>query len=193
MVRKMLTIVVLAFIGLVGTGGLATAAPYPPPPQNSISITITVVNGVVTVVGTGFFAGEPITITITYELPSGLRSSESLSEAGVKAVESTVADSAGNFSTPVVFTQAGPATGTATGTISGATATYYWAGTSAGTGSGSGSGYSTGSTTTTSLASTGTSIAGPIAIGAAALLAGLALLFFGTRGVIRRKSTGASS
>src|ERR1700712_94672 len=65
MVRKMLTIVVLAFIGLVGTGGLATAAPYPPPPQNSISITITVVNGVVTVVGTGFFAGEPITITIT--------------------------------------------------------------------------------------------------------------------------------
>jgi hypothetical protein len=39
-----------------------------------------------------------------------------------------------------------------------------------------------------SLASTGASIAGPIAIGAAALFSGLVLLFFGTRGVVRRKS-----
>ena len=39
-----------------------------------------------------------------------------------------------------------------------------------------------------SLASTGASIAGPIAIGAAALFSGLVLLFFGTRGVVRRKN-----
>jgi hypothetical protein len=44
-----------------------------------------------------------------------------------------------------------------------------------------------------SLASTGASIAGPIAIGAAALFSGLVLLFFGTRGVVRRKSSGRAA
>ena len=38
------------------------------------------------------------------------------------------------------------------------------------------------------LARTGASIAGPLAIGFVALFAGLALLFFGTRGVRQRKS-----
>jgi hypothetical protein len=42
------------------------------------------------------------------------------------------------------------------------------------------------------LAYTGASVAGPLAIGLAALLLGLGLLFFGTRGVIRRKSAASA-
>ena len=58
---------------------------------------------------------------------------------------------------------------------------------SAGTGGGSGStGSSSGSG---DLAYTGASIAGPLAIGFVALAAGLALLFFGTRGVRRRRQS----
>lgn len=76
-------------------------------------------------------------------------------------------------------------------------------GTGSGSGSGSGSGgsganqnyssgYATGGDNVSSgyagLASTGASIGAPLAIGIGALLAGLTLLFFGTRGVLRRKS-----
>ncbi|MFN8200779.1 MAG: hypothetical protein U0R72_21005 [Nakamurella multipartita] len=50
----------------------------------------------------------------------------------------------------------------------------------------SGSGYA-------GLASTGASIGAPLAIGIVALLAGLTLLFFGTRGVLRRKSVKSGS
>ena len=50
----------------------------------------------------------------------------------------------------------------------------------------SGSGYA-------GLASTGASIGAPLDIGIVALLAGLTLLFFGTRGVLRRKSVKSGS
>ncbi len=54
--------------------------------------------------------------------------------------------------------------------------------------SGTGGGGSAGTTSGDGgLAYTGASIAGPLAIGFIALAAGLALLFFGTRGVRRRR------
>lgn len=101
---------------------------------------------------------------------------------------------------PGVPTAAGGGSGTVGGSGSGS-----GTGSSSGSGSGSGnsgsaysgtSGYSTGGNVSSGyagLASTGASIGAPLAIGIVALLAGLTLLFFGTRGVLRRKSVKSGS
>lgn len=95
------------------------------------------------------------------------------------------------------------------GSSAGVGGSYYSAdgsGSSAGTGSSGGTGYSSGTGSSggsvqgaygsdyaatgaygSGLANTGASIAGPMAIGIGTLTVGLGLLFFGTRGVIRRK------
>lgn len=54
-----------------------------------------------------------------------------------------------------------------------------------------GNGYAATGAYGSSLANTGASIAGPMAIGLGTLTVGLGLLFFGTRGVIRRKRSNA--
>lgn len=92
---------------------------------------------------------------------------------------------------------AGSGSGSSGGSGSGSSSGGYY---SSGSGSSGGSqgaynsdyaatgGYSSGN----SLASTGASIAGPMAIGIGTLTVGLGLLFFGTRGVIRRKGARTS-
>ena len=198
MLRRSLAALAIALTGLVVMSGTAMAAPTYAP----ATLTITSEGGgVYTVTGGNFGTPEgsdsSVDVTVGYTAPSGLRHSAGLAQAAAAAMVSIVPDADGNFSTTVNLTQVGTAVVTAVGSPSGKTA-------SASVVVGSGT-----ATTTTvvvtgpayvtpggtyydssgSLASTGASIAGPIAIGAAALLAGLALLFFGTRGVIRRKGS----
>ncbi len=77
------------------------------------------------------------------------------------------------------------------GSSSGGSGVVVGNGSSGSGSSGTGGGGSTGGTSSGSgdLAYTGASIAGPLAIGFVALAAGLALLFFGTRGVRRRRQS----
>jgi len=203
----MLSVLGIAFISLFAMGGVSSAAPapvvYPPEPSVTVNVNITIIfivnGGVVNFFGSGFDPLEGLDITVTYGPPSGLRSTPALAEASAAKRLTAQADAAGNFSTPVTLTQVGTATLTATGQSSGKSAsltvevfqnesdyTGLVAGgsSSGGTWTGTSSGSSSGA-----LASTGASVAGPIAIGAAALFAGLAMLFFGTRGVIRRKGS----
>ena len=206
MVRKMLSVLGIAFISLLAMGGVSSAAPapvvYPAPPTVIVNVNINIIfivnGGTVIFFGSGFDPLEGLDITVTYGPPSGLRSTPALAEAAAAKRLTTQADSAGNFSTPVNLTQVGTATLTATGQTSGKSASItvevfqnesdytgvVTGGSSSGTWTGTSGGSSSGA-----LASTGASVAGPIAIGAAALFAGLAMLFFGTRGVIRRKSS----
>lgn len=87
-----------------------------------------------------------------------------------------------------------PSTVTSVATIggnSGSSGGGYWNNSGSGGGSSGGSqgAYTANGTYTSGLANTGASIAGPMAIGIGTLTAGLGLLFFGTRGVIRRRGT----
>lgn len=85
----------------------------------------------------------------------------------------------------------GGGSNTGGGSSSGGSAGVNGAGYSSGGGSYNGGGYSTGNTVqgaySPGLANTGASIAAPVAIGLGTLVLGLGLLFFGTRGVIRRR------
>lgn len=213
MLRKFLLALALALVGLFAVAGVASAAPYPGPPNPpgvTVNQTIIVNGGVVIFAGGGFTPGETINITIIYNAaPSGLRANAALRLAA-KAAESqtTTADASGNFTSGVRLTQAGTATITATGLTSGktfsTTVTVVAEGgnTSPGTTTVAGQTTAAGEVTTANaapvtagadgtggagLASTGASVAGPLTIGAAALIAGLSLLFFGTRLAIRRK------
>lgn len=203
-----------AAVGLVMLGGTATAAPNAAPvPYVGASIQVTVNVGLnITITGQNFgdeVADSEVDLTIIYgAVPSGLRGSQALAQAAaVEESFSVVPDENGNFEVERTLLQYGPfvvvAEGVESDKVAGAGAAVYPAGSTttsyatttvvaAGGGSGgsggSGSNYSSGSSDT-SLAYTGTSLAGPIVIGLAALLAGLALLFFGTRGVIRRKGS----
>lgn len=156
-----------------------------------------------TVSGSGFLADEAIDITLTYGTPAGLRANKALRlAAAAAAVETTTADSSGNFSTNVVLTQVGTAIITATGESSGRTGSATV--TVAPEGSITSDGTTVVETTTVAgagaletstvagaadggLAFTGTSIAGPLTVGAVAVIAGLVLLFFGTRLAARRR------
>ena len=203
MMRKMLTVLAAAFVGLFALGGVSNAAPvaaYPPPPITvivNVNISIVINGDVIIFTGSGFDPGELISILTSFSAPSGLRSSSALTDLAAAQKQTTTADSSGAFSADVQLNQVGTATITATGVSSGKTAsavvTVLAAGSTIPAGTSGSSTYVSSGTSSTELASTGASIAGPIAIGVAALFAGLALLFFGTRGVIRRKSTGGSS
>lgn len=237
MLRKMSSVLLVAFVGLLAFGGVAGAAPgYRPPVVVinvfvNVNINITIVNNGVIFFGSGFDPGEGISVSVSYASPSGLRSSKGLTEMAKAKDMMATAAADGSFSTAVTLTRAGTATLTATGLTSGkvASQTVTVLGTGAtipnnaaasnnsasgldsggssnsitgvggtgGTDVGAGSAGSDGTggaanSSAESLAFTGTSVAGPIAIGLAALLAGLTFLFFGTRGVIRRKSSRTS-
>ncbi len=218
MIRKFLLAFALAAMGLFAAVPAASAVATPTPtvalPYATVFITtnITIVNvgGVVVIGGGGFLAGETINITVIYNGPSGLRSNAALRAAAAAGefVGSTTADAQGNFSSNVLLrtTETGTATITATGVTSGrvvstlitiigqgettppgtttAGSTVYVSYSTEPAAPGDG-----GSTDGSGLASTGASIAGPLTVGASALLAGLALLFFGTRLAIRRRRT----
>ena len=218
MLRKFLTTLAVTVLGLLAVTGVAQAAPpppYQPPPVVvvNVNITIIIVNGPFIFFGDGFQPGENIIITIFYNGPSGLRGTHALAAAAQSKVASAAADGNGHFETSLSLDKVGTYTLTATGQSSGRSdsATIKVAATESDVAAGA-----TGTTTVPaggggssdggglaytgqgsdgsaggSLAYTGTSVAGPIAIGAAALLAGLTLLFFGTRGVRRRRHSQA--
>ncbi len=173
-----------------------------------VFVNVTIVNngGVVIFGGGGFRPRERINIAVSYGTPNGLRSNSALRQASVAAAgTATSADASGFFSVPVHLTQVGTAVLTATGAESGRTAsltvqvqpseatstpdtttveppiTSPEVAPVAAAGGGDGTG----------LAYTGVSIAGPLTVGAAALITGLAFLFFGTRLAIRRRHTAA--
>lgn len=200
MVRKMLSVLGIAIISLLAMGGVSSAAPAPvayPAPPVVINITVIIIinnDGTIIFNGGGFDFSELVSIdAVNTSAPLGLRSSSALSQMAAAQILVVPADSAGNFSVDVTkyLNADGVWKLTATGLTSGKTksdSVTIASGGPQGTGSetwtGAGSSSSSGA-----LASTGASVAGPIAIGAAALFAGLAMLFFGTRGVIRRKGS----
>lgn len=196
MLRRLLITSLLVLFGAHLTATGAVALPYPAPVVPSFSAGVGAVDpgGSVTLSASGFLAGETVDLTVEYAAPSGLRRSAALVRVAVAAapVASVVADGNGAFSTVLKLDQVGLATITATGRTSGvsvsttvrvgldrqAPATTTPA--AAGTGDGSAAGAAP-------LAWTGASLAGPLAVGAGLLAAGLLLLFFGTRMVIRRR------
>jgi hypothetical protein len=216
MLRKMLTMLAVTVVGLFSLGGVAAANPDDGYGANgvtvNINVTIIIVNGPFIFFGDGFAPGETVIINIfnneapSTPVPNGLRSSRLANASSVNAVPAVQANAAGHFDAELTIDTPGLWTISATGQTSGhvvsLTQRVYPVGTEAPTttvAAAGGSGSSDGAAGTNNgagadgLAYTGASVAGPLAIGIAALLAGLALLFFGTRGVIRRKSAGSSS
>ncbi len=204
--------------GVSSAQSLAAARPYQPPPVHCkivINIKIVIVNGHVIIRGSGFKPNEHVNINVTFGQirnflngghPNGLRSSSGLSQLQAAETSLVPADESGSFATDVTLDQLGTATLTATGADSGQATSDdvevlpvgstipAAAGADAGAGDSSSadsaSNEAAGVTDSASqLAIAGTSLAGPIAIGAGVLFAGLAMLFFGARGVIRHKSS----
>ena len=206
MMRRVLTVVSVFLIGMFGAVGLAAAAPppYPAPPTVTVNVTIngSIVTGNITIIvggtiifsGDGFDPGEGIDANATYLGPNGLRSTLAASSLAAAKASSASADGSGHFSQELTLDQVGTAVLTATGQSSGKSGSITVEVVPAGaTGAGAttiaaaaGAGSSDGGA---GLARTGVSIVGPLVVGSAALLVGLALLFFGTRGVIRRKTS----
>jgi LPXTG-motif cell wall-anchored protein len=214
MLRKMLTMLAVTVVGLFSLGGVAAAAPGDGYGADNvtvnINVTIIIVNGPFIFFGDGFSPGENVTITIVNNAaPNGLRSSGGLANAvSAVAVPAAQANAAGHFDASLTIDAPGLWTISATGQTSGhvvsTTQRVYPVGTEAAGGaagggnadSAGGANSAGGGSSTSSggvLPNTGASVAGPLAIGLAALLAGLALLFFGSRGVIRHKNLGAKS
>jgi hypothetical protein len=215
MLKRIGTVVAVAATGLIVAAGTATAAPvYAPAGLSAVSINV---NQIV-IIGTNFGGDSgpdtSVSITISYGGPSGLRSGAGLSAAAAAATMTATPDENGNWSYKYDLTQNGDVYVRAVGSPSGDDLTVFLAdppgvpgqtgsgytGSGSGSGNGSGQNYSSGyasgdvSSGYAGLASTGASIGAPLAIGIGALLAGLTLLFFGTRGVLRRKGakSGAS-
>lgn len=209
MLRKFLTVMFVALLGLWGFGGIAGAvskSAYPATDTPGVGLSgdgiltdadgnpLFDVNGypIVAVGGTftyrvgGFASGETIDFSIDpVSAPAGLRSTLGLSKLTPPAPASVQADAGGTLTAPITISEKGIFKITATGRTSGISKsiTVNVGGTPAGTSGGTSAG---------GLASTGASIAGPLAIGFVALFAGLALLFFGTRGVRRRRNSHAA-
>ena len=205
MLRRICTLIVMALLGLTAQAGIANAAQgYPPATTVTVNISgnnISVIDGNITVLvggaftfsGDGFDAGEGIEILISG--PSGLRSTGGLSQLNAAASASdATADGNGEFATPITLNSLGTTTITAVGRASGKSAsltvTVVAPSGEGGTkvaAVGTGTAAALGSSNDGDLATTGASLAGPLAIGFLALFAGLALLFFGTSGVRRRR------
>lgn len=203
-VRRFVAAMFVMAVGMVLTGGVAAANPT----YANATIAVTYNGGSEFIVEHGNFgspdgADDSIELVVSYGGPSGLRSTPALAAAAAKAETYTfVPDEDGNYTAVVQVSKGDLVSFTATGTPSGDLAStsvvftsdgsYVSGGKTGGaayqqsSGGGSTGGYDAG------LANTGTSIAGPLAIGVVALIAGLALLFFGTRGIARRKGVSNS-
>jgi hypothetical protein len=196
MLRKLIVGFALAGLGLVAGGGVAAADPtnYPANEAPSVSVSDADVapGETVTFSGEGFTPGEAIRLEV-------------LGATG-EVLDSflTEADEDGRFSEGVKLTGVGVytlrATGLESGNVASLTVTVAGVTDSNGGSNNNGSNNSGGSWSSNDnggtsnegdLAYTGTSLATPLAIGAGALVAGLLLLFFGTRMTIRRKSHSA--
>lgn len=209
MFKRIGSVVAMAATGLIVAAGTAAAAPvYAPPGLSAVSINVNQI--VITGTNFGDESGPDtsVSISVSYGGPSGLRSSAGLSAATAAAAMTATPDADGNWSVTYDLTQDGDVYVTALGSPSGDYLSVFLAdppgvpgqtgsgytGSGSGSGSGSGQNYSSGyasgdvSSGYAGLASTGASIGAPLAIGIGALLAGLVLLFFGTRGVMRRKN-----
>jgi hypothetical protein len=213
MLKRIGTVFAVAAVGLVVTAGTAAAAPvYVPPGLSAVSINVNQIVITGTNYGDESGADGSVTITVNYGGPSGLRSSAGLSAASAVAAIGASPDENGNFSVVYNLQQDGDVYVRAVGNQSGDDLTVFLADppgvpgqtgsgyTSSGTDNGANQNYSSGyasggnvSSGYAGLASTGASIGAPLAIGVGALLAGLTLLFFGTRGVLRRKGARSGS
>jgi hypothetical protein len=195
MLRKILAAGAVALAGLVVFGGVASAdVDYGADTQVALSSSQGSVNSGddFDVFGDGYLPGETVGVTATYtDVGNGLRSSRALETLSSPSSFTAVADANGHFSQSVNYDQVGTITFVATGMTSGRSASTVVkvgaVGSVSTTTVAAAADWSSSDGATGSLASTGASVAGPIAIGLGALLAGLALLFFGTRGVIRHK------
>ncbi|HEY5881501.1 MAG TPA: hypothetical protein VIU11_21505 [Nakamurella sp.] len=191
---------VIAGAGLVVASGTASAAPvYVPPGLSAVSINV----DQILVTGTNFGdvngPDQSVTVTVSYIAPSGLRASAGLAAAAAASTSTVSPDADGNFSVIYDLTQDGDVWVRAVGSPSGDDLTVFLADPPGVPGSGSGTtggkGYDSGTIASSGyasggysdLATTGANITAPLAIGIGALLAGLVLLFFGTRGVLRRR------
>lgn len=203
MLKRIGAIVALAVGWLMVAGGTASAAPvYVPPGLSVVSINV----DVILIIGTNFgdetSADATVTITVSYGGPSGLRGSSGLAAAAAAPATFTYSpDANGNFSVTHNLAQDGDVWVRVVGNQGGDDLTVFLAdppgipGQGAASAGGksygdvSSSGYASGDGKSgySDLANTGASITAPLAIGIGALLAGLVLLFFGTRGVLRRK------
>lgn len=189
MSRRFITGVAVMVLGLSAIGATAAANPTYEPATISATFnggdqyTMTMGN-----FGMPDGADDSIDLSVTYSAPSGLRSTPALAGAAVRAESySFVPDSDGNYTAVVRVTESGTVYFTATGSPSGKTASTSVVHSAVKASGTSGNTASTGVSTDSGLATTGTSIAGPVAVGILALMAGLALLFFGTRGIARRR------
>ncbi len=204
MFKRIGMVVAVVLAGLVAATGTAAAAPvYVPPGLSAVSINVNQILITGTNYGDENGPDQSVTITVSYDAPSGLRASAGLAAAAASSTFSATPDADGNFSVIYDLTQDGDIWVRAVGDQSGDDLTVFLANppgipgsagssTSGGyydAGTASSSGYASGDKSSgyADLASTGASITAPLAIGIAALLAGLVLLFFGTRGVLRRK------
>lgn len=204
--KRIGSVFAIVVAGLVVAAGTAMAAPiYAPPGLSAVYIG----NNQIVITGTNYGdesgPDETVAITVGYGSPSGLRSSAGLAAAAAAATTFTVnPDGDGNFSATSTLTQRGEVWVRAIGVQSGDDLTVTLvvpaqSGTGSTGGGGANQNYSSGyagggnvSSGYAGLASTGASIGAPLAIGIVALLAGLTLLFFGTRGVLRRKDAKSS-
>ncbi len=204
MKRKILTIIATVLLGMFAVGGLSHAAAlYPPPSVVTVNVNVAgdvngniniVVGNTITFSGDGFDALEGIGIDVFYSGPSGLRSTPALARSAAPTHAEDAADANGHFDHDLVLDQVGTATLLATGHSSGKTGSLTIHVLAVGSDGAAAGGAATGGSQSsgTGLARTGASLAGPLAIGFVALFAGLALLFFGTRGVRMRKSARVS-
>jgi hypothetical protein len=192
-------VVIMSILGVWASAASASAAlgDYGPVTITT-DVSVISLGGTVTVEGTGFTPGETILLVVTYAGPSGLRRSPVPDVLGLRMLgQSSKADALGNFSAGVNLTRSGWATITATGQSSRTSVStavkVMAAGQTSDTTTVAGSTASTvpndgvAAPPNSQLPNTGTSIAGPLAVGASALVLGLGMLLFGTRFAIRRK------
>jgi hypothetical protein len=147
--------------------------------------TVIVNNGTI-IIGNGFVAGEGATVTVVY-VNGDVETYEAVADNNGTINVNTTPKHAGKTIYKVQGHESG-AWGTETIWVE--SETEGWtevAGTTTAAYVSGGSGY------TSALADTGASVAAPLAIGGTALVAGLGLLFFGTRGAIRRRGGHVSS
>ncbi|MBM9469119.1 hypothetical protein [Nakamurella leprariae] len=146
-----------------------------------------IINNGTLIMGDGFIANEPITVTVVYVNGDVETYAVAADNGGVvnftvtpkhtgKTVVKVTGDKSGSWGSKTVYVEDETWT-----EVSSTTTAAYVKGASGTYASSSG------------LANTGASVAAPLAIGGTALVAGLGLLFFGTRGAIRRRGTHVSS